>query len=75
MITFAPRESVFDIGNERSGSNEFRVRHKAHTTNLIMTDSIAGLFHAILDINVSPSRPKLLAFNANARLPNEDGIC
>ena len=26
QITFAPRNSVFDINNEHSGSSEFRVR-------------------------------------------------
>lgn len=26
MVTFAPRKSHFDIGNENSGTNEFRVR-------------------------------------------------
>jgi hypothetical protein len=54
LITFAPRKSVFDINNDRSSTNEFRVRPKPsypNRINLSTTPSL-GVFLSILDIPV-----------------------
>lgn len=45
LITFAPRTSVFDIGNETSITNEFRVRRYPNISDhLYSYDSAKGFF-------------------------------
>ena len=51
LVTFTPRTSHFDTNNERSGSNEFRVRTLVHY--LAQLNSRAGLFLVVLDFRVS----------------------
>lgn len=51
QITFAPRNSAFDINNENSVSNEFRVRSCIALSIECLSFSL-GLFLAVLDINI-----------------------
>jgi hypothetical protein len=57
MITFAPRQSHFDINNEQSGSNEFRVCTLVQHVSKI--HYFLGLFHPVLDIHVHLHRQHL----------------
>jgi sterol O-acyltransferase len=44
LITFAPRKSVFDIGNETSITNEFRVRRYPSVSAIFTHPTLQGFF-------------------------------
>ena len=73
-VVFVPRLSPFDIENERSNQNEFRVRaHPRLRTPALHTTFKTGVLHALLDLDLhmgnSHIRPKHRNTRRAAQLP------
>lgn len=79
LITFAPRKSHFDTGNESSGSNEFRVSLPYFLTLVVHkiygVCPYTGILHAILDIYVPLHRSNVYSQFRNQRICVEHGFC
>lgn len=77
LITFAPRKSHFDTTNERSGTNEFRVRTilDSGTRFLILLRPYPGFLHSVLDIYVLVHCQHLYQQCREERLSLEFCVC
>ncbi len=81
-VVFVPRLSHFDIENERSNKNEFRVRPSSPpsaihtvTTLTIMRSTGLGILYALLDFDLYMGSPHLRSKHRNTRHPTQSAIC
>ena len=66
-VAFVPRLSHFDIDNERSNTNEFRVRLPSLVNTPQTRHSLAhpGVLHALLDLNLHMGNPHVYSKHRN----------
>jgi hypothetical protein len=81
-VVFVPRLSHFDIENERSKNNEFRVRlspsfTRATTQNIAFTISTykLGIFHALLDLTFHMDSPHVHSKHRNTGRTPQPAVC
>jgi hypothetical protein len=79
-VVFVPRLSHFDIENERSNKNEFRVRPSSppsaiHMTLTIMRSTGLGILYALLDFDIYMGSPHLRSKHRNTRHATQSAIC
>lgn len=73
LISFVPRNSTFDINNESSNKNEFRVR----STIILSTKLIflAGFLHSFLDLFIHLHYPELCAQHRSTWASSQPPLC
>jgi hypothetical protein len=74
QITFYPRSSAFDINNEHSGSNEFRVRSCLDLIHQALILS-SGLFLAVLDLNIYLYSPNICPKHRSKWTSSQSSFC
>lgn len=73
QITFAPRSSAFDINNEHSGSNEFRVRS---CLALVPTLTFSlGFLLTVLDLNIYLYSPNICPKHRSKWTSTQPSFC
>lgn len=74
LITFEPRSSTFDMGNEDSNKNEFRVRVFLAVSNAHPDVSI-GVLYSLLDVDVHIHNSDICQKYRNQWQSSQSAIC
>jgi hypothetical protein len=75
-VVFVPRLSHFDIDNERSNKNEFRVcPHHVCARASLLTFIRIGVLHPLLDLDLLMDSPHIRPKHRNARRTAQPAIC
>jgi hypothetical protein len=77
LISFSPRNSAFDINNESSKKNEFRVRSTIIFFILLtnLTFYLSGFLHSLLDVFIHLYSSKLRAQHRSTRASSQPPLC
>ena len=79
-VVFVPRLSHFDIENEQSNKNEFRVRphhflYTCHIDSGLTAITRIGVFHALLDFDLLVDGPHVRSKHRNTGRTAQSAIC